>query len=172
MLLRDYKAMAKEFEHSNLSLDEKEEKFWADLSIDFDSENECGRVPIYAIDNEISLFPSNYTTWNLNKFQGGSILSGEEMKGINTSYTNYGMYQTCFPMHVEDSNLASLNILHHGAPKTWYGVPASMATKLENIAKDDISKESGCDLFIRHKSLLYPPSVLRENGVDFGKVSS
>lgn len=99
------------------------------------------------------------------------ITSISVITGINTSYTNYGMYGTFFPMHVEDSNLASMNILHHGAPKTWYGVPAAMATKLEDISKNDIAKETGCDLFIRHKSLIYPPNVLHENGVDFGKVS-
>lgn len=168
MSLRDYKAMAEQFEQKQMTLDEAEEKFW---TMDLERENDHGRLPTYAIDNEISLFSSDYNTWNLNKFQGGSILSGKEMKGINTSYTNYGMYQTCFPMHVEDSNLASLNILHQGATKIWYGVPATMATKLEAISKDEISEESRCDFFLRHKTLLYSPKLLRENGVEFGKVS-
>lgn len=47
-----------------------------------------------------------------------------------------------------------------------------MAKKLENISKSEIKKYTGCDLFIRHKSLLYPPEVLRDNGIDFAKVAT
>lgn len=113
-----------------------------------------------------------YPNWNLNTFKGGSILTGKKFPGINTPFLNYGMYATYFGMHVEDSNTISLNTLHEGAPKTWYGIPASMATNLENLSRSEIFEKTGCNLFLKHKALLYNPNLLRKNGIDFCKVSS
>lgn len=71
--------------------------------------------------------------------------------------------------HVEDSNLLSINILHHGQPKFWYGVPRKEASKLESLSKE-ATNQYMCKLLIRHKLLLIPPSVLKQNGIKFGKV--
>lgn len=79
--LKDFESMAKQFDPSHVSLDELEAKLWNDLSVNTASKKE---IPIYAIDNELSLFSPSYTTWNLNKFEGGSILTGKEMKGNKT----------------------------------------------------------------------------------------
>lgn len=67
--------------------------------------------------------------------------------------------------------MSSINIHHEGAVKTWYGVPANMAAKLESLGRDVIGRQTGCDFFFRHKALIYPPHLLQENQIDFGKVS-
>lgn len=164
MRLHEFKTIAEKWER-NLSLEDSEIDIWSTIS----NATKNKSVPIYAIDNRISLFPDD-TVWNFDKFENGSILNGLQMDGINTSYTNFGMRGTFFGMHVEDSLMASMNMLHFGAPKTWYSVPAAVASTLEQFSKKEIEKETACDLFIRHKALLYPPEVLRENNIPFGKV--
>ncbi|XP_031625630.1 lysine-specific demethylase 4D-like [Contarinia nasturtii] len=167
MTLGQFKDLAKNFEHSEMSLAQRETNILQNLC---NITKKRTPVPIYAIDNVISRFPENYPNWNLDKFQGGSILTETEMPGINKSFSNYGMFGTFFGMHAEDSNMASINMLHEGAPKTWYGIPATMKIKLEELWKTEIFNETGCDLFIKHKALMYHPKVLRDNGIDFCKV--
>lgn len=96
-----------------LSLDDREAIFW----------EEWDSTPIYAIDNEISLCPPN-DEWNLNNFDHGSLICSRGVEelirpGMNTPYTNFGMFGTCAGMHNEDGYLASINRLHSGAVKTW-----------------------------------------------------
>lgn len=76
---------------------------------------------------------------------------------------------TAFGMHVEDSNMGSINIHHEGAPRTWYGVGSSNASALEELVQKN-STEFDCDLFIRHKASLIPPKLMTANGIQYGKV--
>lgn len=91
------------------------------------------------------------------------------MPGILTSYNYFGMANTFFAFHMEDGDLDSINYLHTGKPKVWYIVPGDEVKKLERLVQE-IFPESGCDLYLRHKKVLVPPSVLRANGIRFGKV--
>jgi hypothetical protein len=40
-----------------------------------------------------------------------------------------------FAWHVEDHDLHSLNYMHYGAPKTWYGVPRDAALAFEDVVR-------------------------------------
>lgn len=51
--------------------------------------------------------------------------------------------------HVEDHHLYSLNYLHWGEPKVWYGVPGSRATSLEVAMRKHLP-----DLFEEQPDLL------------------
>ncbi|KAK3030867.1 hypothetical protein RJ639_037324, partial [Escallonia herrerae] len=68
--------------------------------------------------------------------------------------------------HVEDHHLYSLNYLHWGDPKIWYGVPGSHASSLENAMKKHMP-----DLFREQSDLLHQlvtqlsPSILKSEGV-------
>lgn len=52
--------------------------------------------------------------------------------------------------HVEDHHLYSLNYMHWGAPKVWYGVPGKDALKFEEAMKKHLP-----DLFEEHPDLLH-----------------
>lgn len=45
------------------------------------------------------------------------------LPGITTAMLYAGMWRSMFAFHVEDVNLYSINYLHRGDPKSWYGVP-------------------------------------------------
>lgn len=79
------------------------------------------------------------------------------------------MANTFFAFHLEDGDLDSINYLHSGKPKVWYIVPGEEEKKLAHLVQEKFP-ESDCDLYIRHKNVMVPPSVLRENGIRFGKV--
>ncbi|CAL5406930.1 unnamed protein product [Camellia sinensis] len=107
------------------------------------------------ISNQGGSLSEKYTKsgWNLNNFPrlSGSVLSYEssDISG-----------------HVENHHLYSLNYMHWGAPKLWYGVPGKDALKLEAAMQKHLP-----DLFEEQPDLLHKlvallsPSVVKSDGV-------
>lgn len=151
----------------------------------FDSINNCeeaawlnlqnaSQQSLYAIDNPVSLFDESCKFMNLNTFSRAESLihQGDElMGGIHKPYLYVGSYLTYFGIHLEDSDLCSINYLHEGAAKVWYFIPSSEHGKLERLA-ERFGRAVGitCDNFLRHKSLMIPPAILRKNGIRFSRV--
>ncbi|MBA0832941.1 hypothetical protein Goarm_017290 [Gossypium armourianum] len=108
--------------------------------------------------------------WNLNNFPRlpGSVLSYEssDISGVLVPWLYVGMCFSSFCWHVEDHHLYSLNFMHWGAPKIWYGVPGKDAPKLEEAMKKHLP-----DLFDEQPDLLHKlvtqlsPSILKSEGV-------
>ncbi|KAK6156205.1 hypothetical protein DH2020_010453 [Rehmannia glutinosa] len=108
--------------------------------------------------------------WNLNNFPRlpGSVLSFEssDISGVLVPWLYIGMCFSSFCWHVEDHHLYSLNYMHWGAPKMWYGVPGSDALKLEAAMRKHLP-----DLFAEQPDLLHKlvtqlsPSILSSEGV-------
>ncbi|XP_073012098.1 lysine-specific demethylase JMJ703 [Typha latifolia] len=108
--------------------------------------------------------------WNLNHFPRlpGSVLCFEsgDISGVLVPWLYIGMCFSSFCWHVEDHHLYSLNYLHLGAPKMWYGVPGKDALKLEAAMKKHLP-----DLFEEQPDLLhnlvtqFSPSLLKREGV-------
>ncbi|XP_008802145.2 lysine-specific demethylase JMJ18 [Phoenix dactylifera] len=108
--------------------------------------------------------------WNLNNFARlpGSLLAFEngDISGVLVPWLYVGMCFSSFCWHVEDHHLYSMNYLHWGAPKVWYGVPGKEATKLEVAMKKHLA-----DLFEEQPDLLhnlvtqFSPSILKSEGV-------
>ncbi|GAB4829460.1 hypothetical protein Ancab_019132 [Ancistrocladus abbreviatus] len=108
--------------------------------------------------------------WNLNNFPRlrGSLLCFErsDISGVLVPWLYVGMCFSSFCWHVEDHHLYSLNYLHWGDPKVWYGVPGSHASALEDAMKKHLP-----DLFDEQPDLLnelvtqLSPSVLKSEGV-------
>ena len=46
-----------------------------------------------------------------------------------------GMCFSSFCWHTEDHWTPSINYLHWGEPKTWYGIPSKYAEKAEEVMK-------------------------------------
>lgn len=108
--------------------------------------------------------------WNLNNFARlpGSVLSyeGSDISGVLVPWLYVGMCFSSFCWHVEDHHLYSLNYLHWGDPKVWYGVPGSHAAALEKVMRKHLP-----DLFEEQPNLLndlvtqFSPSILKSEGV-------
>ncbi|XP_078173229.1 lysine-specific demethylase JMJ703-like [Carex rostrata] len=108
--------------------------------------------------------------WNLNNFPklSGSVLSFEsgDISGVLVPWLYVGMCFSSFCWHVEDHHFYSLNYMHWGAPKIWYGVPGIDAPKLEAAMKKYLP-----DLFEEQPDLLhnlvtqFSPSLLKQEGV-------
>ncbi|XP_031282041.1 putative lysine-specific demethylase JMJ16 [Pistacia vera] len=108
--------------------------------------------------------------WNLNNFPRlpGSVLTYEsgDISGVLVPWLYIGMCFSSFCWHVEDHHLYSLNYMHWGAPKIWYGVPGNNALKLEEAMRKHLP-----DLFEEQPDLLHKlvtqlsPSILKSEGV-------
>ncbi|KAJ9545932.1 hypothetical protein OSB04_025639, partial [Centaurea solstitialis] len=108
--------------------------------------------------------------WNLNNFPKlpGSVLSYEssDISGVLVPWLYIGMCFSSFCWHVEDHHLYSVNYMHWGAPKMWYGVPGKDAVKLEAAMRKHLP-----DLFAEQPDLLHKlvtqlsPSILTSEGV-------
>ena len=57
------------------------------------------------------------------------------VKGISMPWLYFGMMFSTFCWHVEDNYLYSINYMHEGKPKIWYGVPSSDANKFDEACK-------------------------------------
>ncbi|XP_057961153.1 putative lysine-specific demethylase JMJ16 [Malania oleifera] len=142
---------------------------------------------LYGADLETGVFGSGFPTmsnqvtsasddqyiksgWNLNNFPRlpGSVLSYEsgDISGVLVPWLYIGMCFSSFCWHVEDHHLYSLNYMHWGAPKMWYGVPGRDALKLEEAMRKHLP-----DLFEEQPDLLHKlvtqlsPSILKSEGV-------
>lgn len=174
MTLRKYENLATSAPspfRSDSSFTEIEDIFWTDWHNQTNLFSNKQTV-YYATDNELSLFPDDWPYWNINRLTAReSIISdGNPIPGVNTPFTNWAMPFTVFGIHCEDSNLGSINVQHGGAPRQWYSVSSFDSEKLENLVQRSTPEEIDCDLFIRHKSTLIPPSILEENGIPLYKV--
>jgi hypothetical protein len=110
--------------------------------------------------------------WNLNALplQNGSLLKyispDGEISGVAAPWVYVGMLFSSFCWHNEDNYLYSINYMHHGAGKTWYGIPGEDAINFEKVFEDEVP-----ELFQKDPKLLFKlctmiaPKVLRERGV-------
>ncbi|KXG21642.1 hypothetical protein SORBI_3009G090500, partial [Sorghum bicolor] len=114
--------------------------------------------------------PYGVSCWNLNNLPRlpDSVISfeDEDISGVVVPWLYVGMCFSSFCWHVEDHFLYSLNYMHFGEPKVWYGVPGGEAVKLEESMRKNLPK-----LFEEQPDLLHElvtqlsPSVLKSEGV-------
>ena len=78
--------------------------------------------------------------WNLVNLPTvrGSILQHApgRVTGITSPWLYLGMLFSSFSWHVEDHNLASINYLHTGAAKSWWGASGSDYEQFSKIARE------------------------------------
>lgn len=108
--------------------------------------------------------------WNLNIFAKlkNSLLYhlDEKTAGVIEPMMYIGMLFSTFCWHVEDNNLYSINYLHQGASKTWYGIPDTSADHFEEVMRKTVP-----ELFKIHPNLLFmlvtmlSPRILVQNKV-------
>lgn len=110
------------------------------------------------------------SSWNLNNIPvlEGSVLGyiNADISGMKIPWMYVGMCFSTFCWHNEDHWSYSINYLHWGEPKTWYGVPGFMAERFEEVMRSTTP-----DLFQNQPDLLHQlvtilnPNILMDRGV-------
>ncbi|MES1910850.1 MAG: hypothetical protein MHM6MM_003376 [Cercozoa sp. M6MM] len=112
--------------------------------------------------------------WNLNRIaqQAGSPLAhvNRQISGMTRPWTYVGMLFATFAWHTEDHYAPSINYIHEGAGKTWYGIPAYAAQRFENVAarlfRDTFRRQpAGEDALWFALVTQFSPVLLRRCGV-------
>ncbi|XP_073022179.1 lysine-specific demethylase REF6-like [Primulina eburnea] len=80
------------------------------------------------------------TDWNMRGVSRVSVsllrFMKEEIPGVTSPMVYIAMMFSWFAWHVEDHDFHSLNYLHMGAGKTWYGVPHEAAFAFEDVISE------------------------------------
>lgn len=110
------------------------------------------------------------SSWNLNNLPvlEGSVLGyiNADISGMKVPWMYVGMCFATFCWHNEDHWSYSINYLHWGEAKTWYGVPGSKAEAFE-----ETMKSAAPELFHSQPDLLHQlvtimnPNILMNAGV-------
>ncbi|CAG9759909.1 unnamed protein product [Ceutorhynchus assimilis] len=110
------------------------------------------------------------SSWNLNNLPvlEGSVLGyiNADISGMKVPWMYVGMCFATFCWHNEDHWSYSINYLHWGEAKTWYGVPGNRAEKFE-----ETMKSAAPELFHSQPDLLHQlvtimnPNILMNAGV-------
>ncbi|KAF9993432.1 hypothetical protein BGZ80_002474 [Entomortierella chlamydospora] len=89
-----------------------------------------------------------------------------DISGMMVPWLYVGMCFSTFCWHNEDHYTYSINYMHWGATKTWYGVPASDALKFEDTMRQAVPElfEQQPDLLFQLVTMLSPGRLV-ENGV-------
>uniref|UniRef100_A0A8C6P7H2 [histone H3]-trimethyl-L-lysine(4) demethylase n=1 Tax=Nothobranchius furzeri TaxID=105023 RepID=A0A8C6P7H2_NOTFU len=108
--------------------------------------------------------------WNLNNLamMNPSVLTHvtADICGMTLPWLYVGMCFSSFCWHIEDHWSYSINYLHWGEPKTWYGAPGFAAEQLE-----EVMKKLAPELFDSQPDLLHQlvtimnPNTLMAHGV-------
>ncbi|KAH8698377.1 putative jumonji family transcription factor [Talaromyces proteolyticus] len=133
--------------------DELETAYWKSLMFN---------NPMYGADMPGSLFDETTTSWNVAKLPNLLDVLGQKVPGVNTAYLYLGMWKATFAWHLEDVDLYSINYIHFGAPKQWYSISQEDAPRFEAAMKSIWPSDAkNCDQFLRHKTYLISPSILK-----------
>lgn len=108
--------------------------------------------------------------WNLTNLANlpGSALSyvKANISGMKVPWLYVGMCFSSFCWHTEDHWIYSINYLHWGEPKTWYGVPPTYAEDLEHVMMESAPElfENQPDL-IHHLVTIMSPNILMQHNI-------
>ena len=96
-----------------------------------------------------------WSSWNLNLLpkQRQSLLRHmrEAHPGVTDPMVYVGMLFSTFCWHKEDNFLYSINYLHTGAHKTWYGVPAHATHAFETAFQKQLPHLFATDPDLMHQ---------------------
>ncbi|EWM21898.1 lysine-specific demethylase 4c isoform 1 [Nannochloropsis gaditana] len=162
MAVKDFQALAKKTEPDQaMSYSEIERLFWRSMG-------PLAPPPLYGADMSGSLFRDRASGWNLSELDNMIKLLPSNLPGITTAMLYFGMWRAMFAFHTEDMNLYSINYLHAGRPKSWYSIPPHAQRRFESLAQSlNPQGFRTCSEFLRHKTSIFSPKVLRESGIPF-----
>jgi jumonji domain-containing protein 2 len=162
LLLKYYEEKAKAADSPNLDTEsyfDIERKFFKSLTT-------TAKPPLYGSDVEGTLFGNADVPFNVNRLDCLLKRSGVKVPGITNPMMYVGMWRSFFPFHTEDVNMFSINVLHLGAPKFWYGIAPGETKRVESLARSSWPDEK-CSELLRHKTKLFSPMRLKQAGIPF-----
>ncbi|KAI9020860.1 PLU-1-like protein-domain-containing protein [Phycomyces nitens] len=107
--------------------------------------------------------------WNLNVIPAlpKSLFSHiqADISGMMVPWLYIGMCFSAFCWHNEDHYTYSINYMHWGETKTWYGIPGSDTAKFEETMRKAVPElfEQQPDLLFQLVTMLSPGRLLEEN---------
>ncbi|KAI7904086.1 uncharacterized protein BX663DRAFT_506344 [Cokeromyces recurvatus] len=110
-----------------------------------------------------------FDPWNLNVIpvapQSLFTFIKTDISGMMIPWLYIGMCFSAFCWHNEDHYTYSINYMHWGETKTWYGIPGSDANKFEETMKKAVPElfEQQPDLLFQLVTMLSPGRLLKEN---------
>jgi hypothetical protein len=141
------------------------------MNIDF-----CGPVSILTAysgfpcrnrhpDDKYAVHPSNLNNISVLPESLFSHIKAD-IPGIMVPWLYVGMCFSTFCWHNEDHYTYSINYMHWGETKTWYGIPASDALKFEETMRQSVPElfEQQPDLLFQLVTMLSPERLVA-NGV-------
>jgi [histone H3]-trimethyl-L-lysine4 demethylase len=76
------------------------------------------------------------------------------------------MLFSTFAWHIEDHHLYSVNYMHHGACKKWYGVPGKGSTRLDDAMRDYVPELFSNEPDIHYQLVtMVPPDVFLKKNI-------
>ncbi|KAK9676179.1 hypothetical protein RND81_11G059700 [Saponaria officinalis] len=93
----------------------------------------------------------------------------DNIPGVTSPMVYIGMLFSWFAWHIEDHELHSLNFLHTGSPKTWYGIPGDHAFAFEEVIRrqaygGDFDHLAALKL-LGEKTTLLSPELVAKSGI-------
>ncbi|KAI8982573.1 hypothetical protein BDB01DRAFT_851066 [Pilobolus umbonatus] len=110
----------------------------------------------------------NFDPWNLNVIPASpqSLFTHikTDISGMMVPWLYVGMCFSAFCWHNEDHYTYSINYMHWGETKTWYGIPGSDTAKFEDTMKQAVPElfEQQPDLLFQLVTMLSPGRLLKE----------
>ncbi|KAK0145524.1 Lysine-specific demethylase 5B [Merluccius polli] len=149
-----------------------EEDVTVEYGADIASKDYGSGFPVKNGQVEVTTDDETYLTsgWNLNNMPvlDASVLTHvtADICGMKLPWLYVGMCFSSFCWHIEDHWSYSINYLHWGEPKTWYGAPGYAAEQLEGVMKKLAPElfESQPDLLHQLVTIMNP-NTLMNNGV-------
>nr|XP_026236077.1 lysine-specific demethylase 5D-like isoform X2 [Urocitellus parryii] len=149
-----------------------EEDVTVEYGADIHSREFGSGFPVSSNKRNLSPEEEEYATcgWNLNVMPvlDQSVLChiNADISGMKVPWLYVGMVFSAFCWHIEDHWSYSINYLHWGEPKTWYGVPSLAAEHLEEVMKSLTPElfDSQPDLLHQLVTLMNP-NTLMSHGV-------
>ncbi|KAF6780310.1 hypothetical protein AHF37_00243 [Paragonimus kellicotti] len=161
-----------------ISLTEVETEFWrlmhsedTDVVVEYGADlnaREFGSgFPMAPRDNADEYVTSPWNLNNLSVAERSALrFLPRDISGMIVPWVYVGMVFSCFCWHTEDHWSYSINYLHTGSPKTWYGVPTDSADAFEAAMRAEVPElfEVSPDL-LHHITTMLSPSKIQAHGV-------
>eukprot|EP01137_Pigoraptor_chileana_P023900 Opistho-2@90972 len=176
-----FKRLAERFEAEHFrgdrrSGEELEREFWSlvsnpekDVAVHYGADIHTSKTGS-GFPTKATAMPENqsYVThgWNLNNIPvlPESVLGyiRTDISGMMVPWLYMGMCFSSFCWHYEDHWSHSVNYLHFGQPKTWYGVPGSASDSFERAMRESVPElfEGNPDLLFQLTTLISPGALI------------